>query len=175
MIMCNQPDAKGSHAEVDRRASREVAARAQLDSGTTCRERGRLAEPHRRYRTRDAEHGRLEFRATRSGTRRDSLRTVPGTTFLGVKSSVSHGAGASRLGCYEFLVGQASRRNHFGSLQEAPAVVVLPLVEAERLFVNVRAEVERLHGNVRAGEGALPSAQKFSTPLQWTSPRTYST
>src|SRR5260370_20193733 len=93
MIMCNQPDAKGSHAEVDRGASREDTARAQLDSGTACRESGRLAEPHRRYRTRDAEHGRLEFRPALPCTWRDSLRTVPGATFLGVKSSVSHGAG----------------------------------------------------------------------------------
>src|SRR5207245_6500198 len=117
----------------------EAAARARSDSGTACRESGRLAQPYRRYRTRDAEHGRVEFRPTLPCTRRDSLRTVPGTTFLGVKSSVSHGAGASRLGCYEFLVGQPSRGNHLGSLQEAPAVVILPLVKAERLFVNVRA------------------------------------
>src|SRR3954471_17727284 len=166
MIMCNQPDAKGSHVEVDRRASREAAARSRSDSGTACRGRRRLAEPHRRYRTRDAEHGRVEFRPALPCTRRDSLRTVPGTTFLGVKSSVSHGAGASRLGCYEFLVGQARGRNHRGSRQEAPAVVILPLVEAERLLINVRAEVERFDGDVRAGEGALHSAQKFSTPLQ---------
>src|SRR5664279_582834 len=66
----------------------------------------------------------------------------------GVKSSVSHGVGASRLGCYQFPVSQASRRNHLRRLQEAPAVVILPLVEAERLFVNVRAKVERLDGDI---------------------------
>ncbi len=67
------------------------------------------------------------------------------------EATVSLGAAASRLLCSdEILVGQASGGSHRQRFEEAAPVVVLPVVESERLLVHVGREMERLDGDIPA-------------------------
>ena len=58
------------------------------------------------------------------------------------------------------------------ALNRSASFMSLPVVEAERLLVEVAEQVERLDAHVRALSARFSSDQKFSSPFVWTCPST---
>ncbi len=75
----------------------------------------------------------------------------------------------------EFLVGESLSTDFGNHHIESFCVVGLPVIESANLFVDVPEQVKRLHADISSVQSTLEQLQKFSIPLVWTFPFTYST